>query len=223
MRDVEPILGIVTLQIDAGPSRQLPERYVADHLQHGFALTGHAAQGVTVDRTFVLVRAEGAMAEWGYVAASRAQTETRLCAVGPEIEPEGARRLDPPWTRPLADALSRSAAERTAAEQAGVRRLAPFQPEIERLEIQLDSRAEQLRATEAELSRLGRFGGGPRHGELREAVSVQRHAVRELQAELRALARDDARVRPASAERAWSRAYEQPVRQAPSRGMGLGL
>ena len=128
-----------------------------------------------------------------------------------------------PSTRSLVDALSRSAAERTAAEQAGVRRQALFQPEIERLQIQLHSRAEQLRATEGELSRLGWFARGPRHGELREAISVQRHAVRELQAELRALAPDDARVRPASAERAWSRAHEQPVRQAPSRGMGLGL
>ena len=223
VRDVEPILGIVTLQIDAGPSRQLPERYVAEHLEHGYALTGHAAQGATADRAFVLLRAEGALAEWGYVAASRARTETRLYAVGPEIQAVEERRHEPPSTRSLADALSRSAAERTAAEQVAVRRQALLQPEIERLQMQLDSRAEHLRATESELSRLGWFGRGPRHGELREAISVQRHAVRELQAELRAFAPDDARVRPASPERAWSRAHEQPVRQAPSRGMTLGL
>ncbi len=133
------------------------------------------------------------------------------------------RRHDPPFNllargRPLA---KRGRAHGRGA--GGGPTSSSLQPEIERLQIQLDSRAEQLRATESELSRLGWFGRGPRHGELREAISVQRHAVRELQTELRALAPDDARVRPASPERAWSRAHEQPVRQAPSRGMTLGL
>ena len=117
VREVEPILGVVTLQIDAGPSRQLPERYVAEHLEHGYALTGHAAQGTSVEKAFVLVRAEGALAEWGYVAASRARGETRLYAVGPELVADAGRRaMSPsPTARALAGALSRSAAEPAAA------------------------------------------------------------------------------------------------------------
>ena len=86
----------------AAPSRQLHARYAAEHLDHGYALTGHAAQGATVERAFVLVRDRGRAREWGYVA-SRARTETRLYAVGPELSPdEGLARIDPgPATRYL--------------------------------------------------------------------------------------------------------------------------
>ncbi len=135
MRDVEPILGIVTLQIDGGPSRQLPERYVAEHLEHGYALTGHAAQGASVERAFVLVRAEGALAEWGYVAASRARAETRLYAVGPELVADvGPGATSPsPRPEPWQGALSRAAAEPPALERlattgAGERALAGEEP-----------------------------------------------------------------------------------------------
>ena len=95
--------------------------------------------------------------------------------------------------------------------------------EVERLRVELDSGTVRLRAAERELSRLGYFGRGPRHAELREAIATQRSALHELRAELRALVPDDVRVRPAPAERARSWAPEQPVRQAPARGMGLGL
>ena len=61
----------------------------------------------------MLVRAEGALAEWGYVAASRARAETRLYAVGPELAADaGLGRDEPqPTTRRLAGALARTAAE----------------------------------------------------------------------------------------------------------------
>ena len=49
--------------------------YAAEHLEHGYALTGHAAQGATVDRAFVLLRDQGALREWGYVACTRARTK----------------------------------------------------------------------------------------------------------------------------------------------------
>ena len=100
VREVDPMLGIVTLQVDGGPSRQLPARYAAEHLEHGYALTGHAAQGASVERAFVLVRAQGALAEWGYVAASRARAETRLYAVGPELDTDAGLGRDNPCPRP---------------------------------------------------------------------------------------------------------------------------
>jgi len=117
---VDPVLGILTLQLDGGPIRQIPARYAGEHLEHGYALTGHAAQGLTADRALVLVRAEGAHAEWGYVAASRARAETRLYAVGPEVVDDVRASRGPPEPREgcIATALSRTAASSLATELA---------------------------------------------------------------------------------------------------------
>lgn len=68
----------LTLQTDAGSIRRIPLSYAVSHLDHGYAFTGHAAQGATVERAFVLAGDQGALHEWGYVACSRARTETRL-------------------------------------------------------------------------------------------------------------------------------------------------
>jgi hypothetical protein len=65
------------------------------------------------------VRTEGAIAEWGYVAASRARAETRLYAVGPELASDAGRacREPVPATPFVAAVLTRSAAEPTALAQ----------------------------------------------------------------------------------------------------------
>jgi ATP-dependent exoDNAse (exonuclease V) alpha subunit len=47
-------------------------------LDHAYALTGHAAQGATVERAFVLLPDAGALREWGYVACSRARADTHV-------------------------------------------------------------------------------------------------------------------------------------------------
>ena len=62
-----------------------------------YALTGHAAQGVTVDRAFVLGSGDARLQEWGYVALSRAREETRLYVTG---EPARAREPRPRPRRP---------------------------------------------------------------------------------------------------------------------------
>jgi hypothetical protein len=46
-------------------------------LLHGYAITGHVAQGLTVDETFVLA-GEEITQEWAYVALSRGRTSNRL-------------------------------------------------------------------------------------------------------------------------------------------------
>ena len=51
-----------------------------EHLEHGYALTAHKAQGITVDVALV-VGSEAASREWAYSVLSRARQETRYFAV----------------------------------------------------------------------------------------------------------------------------------------------
>jgi len=53
----------MTLRTDKGATRRVPLAYATDHLEHGYALTGHAAQGATVERVFVLLHDHGALQE----------------------------------------------------------------------------------------------------------------------------------------------------------------
>ncbi|MDQ6846711.1 MAG: helicase C-terminal domain-containing protein [Candidatus Dormibacteraeota bacterium] len=66
---------------------ELPAEYLeAGHLRHGYAITGHKAQGTTADRAFVLGD-EAIYREWGYMALSRGRAENRLYVVAGELEP----------------------------------------------------------------------------------------------------------------------------------------
>ena len=96
---------------DGGAPPPLDERYAAEHLEHGYALTGHAAQGATVERAFVLLRDQGALREWGYVACTRARTETRLYA--PARRSKRAAR-EPPHP----DAIQPHASQARSSDQA---------------------------------------------------------------------------------------------------------
>ena len=83
----------VTMQLDSsrpnnpGPVTVLPAEYLdAGHLSHGYAITGHKAQGMTAERAFVLGD-EAMYREWGYVALSRGRAENRLYIVADGLEP----------------------------------------------------------------------------------------------------------------------------------------
>jgi ATP-dependent exoDNAse (exonuclease V) alpha subunit len=110
--------GLLSLQTDAGEARTIPVRYARDHVEHGYALTGHAAQGATVNRAFVLLRGQGALAEWAYVTCSRAREETRLYAAPHELERDGIAGVPArePAARSLAAALRRSTLEPLAID-----------------------------------------------------------------------------------------------------------
>jgi conjugative relaxase-like TrwC/TraI family protein len=87
-------------------------------LTHGYAVTGHVAQGVTVPHAFVL-GSEAAYREWGYVAMSRGRQANHFYVVGrgslerDEFAP--AERASEPLDA-IRAALARSRAERFATE-----------------------------------------------------------------------------------------------------------
>lgn len=72
----------VLIRLDDGDQLLLPARYAHEgHLDHGYALTVHRAQGATVDRTYVLGSDE-LYREWGYTALSRHRHTTRFYLSG---------------------------------------------------------------------------------------------------------------------------------------------
>ena len=79
--------GGLAVRTTDGRELDLPRAYLASQTEcggptvdHGYAITGHKAQGMTTDRAFVLGSDE-LYREWGYVALSRGRVENRLYVV----------------------------------------------------------------------------------------------------------------------------------------------
>jgi conjugative relaxase-like TrwC/TraI family protein len=167
----------LTLRADSGLLRSLPLTYATEHLEHGYALSGHAAQGATVERAFVLLAEQGALREWGYVACTRARAETHVyLAERDAVERETPLR-DPNVIAPperAARALERSSAEQLALDQARrpgdvyARRLARRQEELEE---QRARAADRLASAERELKHLGWWNRGNPRFELEVEVA----------------------------------------------------
>jgi hypothetical protein len=141
-------------------NRHVSFSYAAEHLDYGYALTGHAAQGITVDRAFVLFPDQGALREWGYVACTRAHLQTRLYLADRDaLEHETPVRESDPAAPPerTARALERSSAEPLALDQRREPRdtiLNFFAQQQERLERDRERTTEQLAAAVRELEQL---------------------------------------------------------------------
>jgi len=75
----------VTLITDAGHRRQLDASYVAEHLKHAYALTGHGAHGATVEWAGVIGKARRVHTRVGlHLALSRARPPApQICAINP--------------------------------------------------------------------------------------------------------------------------------------------
>jgi ATP-dependent exoDNAse (exonuclease V) alpha subunit len=97
----------------------LEREYVADSVTLGYAITGHAVQGMTCSQTFVLAT-DGLSKEWAYVAMSRGRDANRLYVTREARESaEFAPNGDGTW-RPadaLRDGLTRSTAQELASER----------------------------------------------------------------------------------------------------------
>ncbi len=134
----------------------LPGPYVSENLCLGYAVTVHTAQGLTVDRS-VVVLDDAARAELVYVAMTRGRRENTACMVVDHVgDIEHGWRKAPSPAEALADALGRSGAELSATE-------------VLRAEL---GRTEDLAVLVPQLvevrRHISREAGPNRHGELRE-------------------------------------------------------
>ena len=76
------------MRTDAGAQRRLDAAYVAEHLQHAYALTAHTIQGGTVEWAGVVGRPEDFTRNWSYTALSRAREPTELFLIDTPTERE---------------------------------------------------------------------------------------------------------------------------------------
>ncbi|HZT85688.1 MAG TPA: hypothetical protein VE984_09750 [Gaiellaceae bacterium] len=174
----------LTIRDDTGQRRHLPADYAADHLDYGYALTGHAAQGATFDRAYVLLRDRGALREWGYVACSRACNQTRLYLADDDtLERETLRRDPDPAasTEGAARALESPAAEPLALDATARRNDVNARLHARRqeeLELQRDEIAEQLATAQRELKQLGWWKRGDRRLALEAEIGLYQSSLR---------------------------------------------
>jgi Ti-type conjugative transfer relaxase TraA len=91
---VDPAARAVTIRTDAGTHHALPARYLdAGHLTHGYALTIHKSQGLTVDRCLILAT-DTLDHNAGYTALSRGRAENRFYVHGALPDPEAHHAVD---------------------------------------------------------------------------------------------------------------------------------
>jgi ATP-dependent exoDNAse (exonuclease V) alpha subunit len=114
----------LTVRLDRGPeTRELPVWYLDEgHVDYGYALTGHKAQGVTTDHTFVIV--DGTTdREWAYVAMSRGRQNNSLYLTNPQHQDEQCTHLThqghPDALDRLTATLNRGSAQIAAIDHAG--------------------------------------------------------------------------------------------------------
>jgi conjugative relaxase-like TrwC/TraI family protein len=137
------------------------------HVAHGYAITGHKAQGLTVDHTYVL-GTDALYREWGYVAMSRGRHTNRLYQTTTAQQLDGEHPHVHQRAEPYASLAARMA--RTRAEQPltpEVRELADqwrhlhhrlAAPDITRHHVLADRRAALARQQQADADQLERIG-----------------------------------------------------------------
>jgi ATP-dependent exoDNAse (exonuclease V) alpha subunit len=60
-----------TIRLDSGATRRLGPEYLARHVEHAYALTGHGMQGGTVEWSGVIGHPHDFSRNWSYTALSR--------------------------------------------------------------------------------------------------------------------------------------------------------
>lgn len=176
---VDQELRTVSLQLGDGTKRTIDSSYLDDGwLDHAYALTAHAAQGATVDRSFVLGSDE-LYREWGYTALSRHRAQARFYVVSPGSVERALPGLEADRdvvSEDVVAMLSPSHRKELAldvADRAGARNGQRVRQDAQReIEAAL-KRIEALRAEQAELGRLRRS----RRAALGAEIAQQEQAV----------------------------------------------
>ncbi len=134
---------VIIIATDSGETRELTATYLARHVEHAYAITGHSSQGATVNTAIVVGRPEEFTREWAYTALSRARGETTIHLIadhGPsehdrrEYAPAQTTREPGDALHALARAMRRTEAEPLAVEQqrSDARRIATTSPRADR-------------------------------------------------------------------------------------------
>jgi hypothetical protein len=94
---VDPVSRSLTAVSAEGTELHMGADHIgADKLAHGHAITGHRAQGSTVDVSYVLE--DGGGRELAYVTISRARAESHVYLVAPDLA-QAADRLNWAWDK----------------------------------------------------------------------------------------------------------------------------
>jgi conjugative relaxase-like TrwC/TraI family protein len=110
---VDPNEKDLIVRTDAGADRTLDASYVADHLEHAYALTAHTLQGGTVEWAGVVGDPDDFTRNWSYTALSRARGTTEIFLISGSTEHQLDRaEIAPDNPQELAD-------ERTPLERLG--------------------------------------------------------------------------------------------------------
>ena len=169
---VDPEHRSLTALTTDGRTVELPASYLdartdrgGPTLDHGYAITGHKAQGMTTGRAFVL-GSEELYLEWGYVALSRGRTSNYLYLTTPSDDRDEIAPAEPTTDRltALTRSLERSRGQQLATDTPSAGAELAEQPTT------------LLRREHAELT--GRHAGGKNaRGDEREraALEGQRH------------------------------------------------
>jgi conjugative relaxase-like TrwC/TraI family protein len=133
VRAVDPDRLAVTIQTDDGELRVLPADYVAEHLEHAYAVTGHGSQGATVERAQVIGTPEDFTNEWAYTALSRAREPVTVHLVAQpsdrseraEFAPADRERAPRAAIETMRAAMRRREREDLALDQASIQHGTP--------------------------------------------------------------------------------------------------
>lgn len=125
VQEIDRRTGAMTVITDAGQRRLLDAPYVARHLEHAYALTGHGALGATVEWAGIAGRPSAFTREWAYTSFSRARGRTRVYVIAePTVGQREREQYAPPEPDRTADealkvmtrSMRRREAEPLAAE-----------------------------------------------------------------------------------------------------------